>query len=509
MNQKYVTDVISTSYKEWKQGDTITIDAQTGTGKTHFIINSLVPYLVKQNKTLLYIHNRSALGGKILGQLIQYYKHGIHVVSYQQIQEELVKEEYGKNNRSYKDYDYTVFDECHYIMQDATFNSTVDVFYNKYFLNPNPDAINIFMSATIANVKELIYDYHGHTKNYTTGVKDYSYITPYYFENMKDIINTINNDSSGEKWLVFTSNIKKGKEYERLIDDSKLVFSKGYSASKPNRKLLDSIVENDKFDCKCLISTKVLDNGIDLKDDRLTNIVILATDKTDFLQMLGRKRIDINNPQKVNLYLSQCSAKTFQSRINGDIRSKNELLSLYRDDIDKFNMKYNTKLISIANHPSLFCKSNGEWKIIGLGLKMHKLNELYTHKYIKGIKKDPLYFINKQLSWIGLEYEPLKHIQAVLDNNDIINLTDYLDSLIDTDVFIDEQRILKTLVAQKVYNVDRNKLRYTKMHVKTFNSIIQNDLNLNYHAIAIRSNKRSDRVVNRYTYWKIIKTDET
>ena len=48
--KKYITDEIGEKYKEWGAGDKVFITAPTGTGKTHFILNILLPYAAKYNK---------------------------------------------------------------------------------------------------------------------------------------------------------------------------------------------------------------------------------------------------------------------------------------------------------------------------------------------------------------------------------------------------------------------------------------------------------------------------
>lgn len=66
---------------------------------------------------------------------------------------------------------------------------------------------------------------------------------------------------------------------------------------------LDSIINNSKFNRKVLIATKTLDNGINIKDNKVKNIVIMAWDKITFIQMLGRRRVNIEDADTVNLYI--------------------------------------------------------------------------------------------------------------------------------------------------------------------------------------------------------------
>ena len=68
-----------------------------------------------------------------------------------------------------------------------------------------------------------------------------------------------------------------------------------------NKEVSQEIIANEKFEAKILATTTVLDNGINLNDDKLKNIVIDFYDPVTIVQTLGRKRI--HNYDKINLYL--------------------------------------------------------------------------------------------------------------------------------------------------------------------------------------------------------------
>ena len=48
----FVADEIQEKYKNWRLGDIILIHAQTGAGKTYFVLNVLLPYIASQGKRL-------------------------------------------------------------------------------------------------------------------------------------------------------------------------------------------------------------------------------------------------------------------------------------------------------------------------------------------------------------------------------------------------------------------------------------------------------------------------
>ena len=63
---------IGNDYREWKgatgerYGDRIFIDAPTGSGKTTFILKTLLPYYTARRKRILYLVNRRILKEQIL-----------------------------------------------------------------------------------------------------------------------------------------------------------------------------------------------------------------------------------------------------------------------------------------------------------------------------------------------------------------------------------------------------------------------------------------------------------
>lgn len=49
-NRKYVSDIIGDEYKKWDKGDIVFIKTPTGSGKTTFILDTLLEYAVSANE---------------------------------------------------------------------------------------------------------------------------------------------------------------------------------------------------------------------------------------------------------------------------------------------------------------------------------------------------------------------------------------------------------------------------------------------------------------------------
>ena len=90
--------------------------------------------------------------------------------------------------------------------------------------------------------------------------------------------------------------------FESLLEElKKSNIEADMVTSNDNSELKKYIIENERFECKVLITTSVLDNGVNIKDDDVTNIIIDSFDKVTFIQEIGRIRIDIKNAKTIKL----------------------------------------------------------------------------------------------------------------------------------------------------------------------------------------------------------------
>lgn len=170
MATRYLTDIIGDGYKNWKPGDCILITNGTGSGKTCFVLNTLLREAKAQRKHLVYFCNRrflsmqvqSAARELLLNELgedaddlasylhIRTYQFAEHVFDYPAIHAldengKVVRESYEVNADEVL---YYVFDESFYIVSDAGTNPNTHYWYDKAAITENKHSISVFLAAT-------------------------------------------------------------------------------------------------------------------------------------------------------------------------------------------------------------------------------------------------------------------------------------------------------------------------------------------------------------------------
>lgn len=146
--------------------------------------------------------------------------------------------------------------------------------------------------------------------------KNYDDYECFYFAKYESLTSRI--IDSNEKWLVFVDNKEDGKKFQSHLNEeykkvnkknpeAYKIFATFISSSNVKRensraqKEFENLIKDQKFESRVLIATSVLDNGINIKDIEVSNIVISQANKSEFIQMLGRLRKEEN--QKVNLFI--------------------------------------------------------------------------------------------------------------------------------------------------------------------------------------------------------------
>lgn len=546
LNLKWVSETIGEDYKKWKQGDIVKIQAQTGTGKTYFIKKVLIPHMESWERMLI-VANRINLKRQLKKDLITYYNEkmpeslkelddlttigNITILSYQSIAELRKADNYGLTKMDLDNYDYIICDECHFFFSDGSFNNKCSLAWDELIKTRHRKAIKIFISATMEEVEYTInmsvdkireVGFGSYSRcnlfNYSTGI-DYKYLDTYYFKSIKDLATTIKNDKSGEKWLVFVTQKDDAAYIKEYLENYKTVSIITKDTDINNNEDLKSIITNSKFNSNVLICTKAMDNGINIEDIEVKNIVIMAWDKISFIQELGRVRINIEDAPIIKLYIPTMSWSAFNTLIKKQYEIKEDLIKTFREDKNKFNCKYNYEYNKLPN--DIFILDENGWKINSIG-EIRLINDKHfaqamckKFKGRKDIESKVFAYVKEQLIWINQvdKFDMFRLIEEVVDDTSANELKEFLDNAYEND-----EKFTKEYFIEKVINTIKNdnslKIIWNKLDgghsrskgIKKFNELF-NKLNLPYLVGSKVRKENIDGKRKNITYWSISGVD--
>lgn len=389
-------------------------------------------------------------------------KVGLHIFSYQQLEG---YGEYSEQAREIiRSCDYVVCDECHYFLADSLFNTRVQKSFD-FLMDLYYHSTLVFISATIERVmepietqivalfnerfirwnKNLDNQHDGSTSGYLDYMEEiggfyksyddceirgdgptvphkriYSYhrdlnnnIHVHHFKVGDDLVPLITDGNYSGKWLVFVADKKKGKELSESIGakmkkkpvytDSDILNEMKYDELKddPAYKEISNIRKSGMFGCDVLITTSVLDNGINIKDPDVKNIVLMTDDEVEFKQMLGRKRF-LSEDETIEVFISCGERKTFAARD--------------REYYNVYWMLRDTPRLSPAEAWDLAQKDGfrkfsyydrneyGFFHSKELTVKAAWIRGLFCKEMADRMLGNEDAFLEKQLEWLGLDY---------------------------------------------------------------------------------------------------------
>lgn len=382
-----VSEKIGEEYKKWSATDKVFIKAPTGSGKSYFILHTLLKYVIEQNGRILYVVNRKVLKkqledelhndverelfqqGMKIGNIDKY----ITITTYQAIEQYILNGNFMYSNALSHNYTICVYDECHYFYNDSNFNTYTELSFDA--LRDIMDfRIQIFISATLCNLEKKITNRPpNHVQNPSTNYfrnfkttthsnwkyeieADYSYIRLHALDNkeaLKDIV-VADIIAGKDKWLIFTDSIDDGKKLEKMLKnavekdkESEIVFIDAhYMSQEDSTETVSDIVMQKKVNRQVVIATAVIDNGISFHDNTLRKLVVMADTKESFIQMIGRKRTD---GKMVDLYILKRNGSHFNQRLQNIIHLL-EYARKYTSDFENL-YKFNTETGQMVLYP--------------------------------------------------------------------------------------------------------------------------------------------------------------
>lgn len=243
-----------------------------------------------------------------------------------------------------RQYEFVFLDEAHFFYSDAAFNPYADKLLknlpqmfkraHRVYLTATPGAViedicraekaNLNVCAACswncneAHGKMLIYRFPN----------NFDKIRLHYFRAREEIVDVICSNSE-ERTLIFTerrenSDSNNERSYVHLLREQGLEvgyldrFQKGTAS-------WETVCENGRFEEQVLVATSVLDCGVSIHDPTLQRIVVETTDKTEFLQMIGRRRLRAN--ESLNVFVKVPDKSTLTRRL----KIANENLNLIHE----------------------------------------------------------------------------------------------------------------------------------------------------------------------------------
>lgn len=543
MKKQYLSEIIDDEeINSWKARESILITSPTGSGKSHFVLNKLLPRAIKEGKHILYLCNRKILSEQITvtshNQLVEFFgecedlseeqMNAIHIVTYQHCEQKKGFPRVSNSQITLDEYNilYYVFDEAHYFLSDALFNSGTHMWLDRLptkginvFLTATPEPLQWFFAATnsfefIKHIRSIREGYIKQTKrrkelkknqyidatfvdmangtpsraihkNYTEreiadecrkievysevfkdiqkliageterskvlpkkpGELPYSQMKEFYFQDYSDIEERIIKHSEKEKWLIFVDieedGIKLSERLNTLGVRTVFLSAKTIHRQGAGKAEFKNIVQMQKFSSPVLIATSVMDCGVNIVDPTVKHVVLSQCEKTTFLQMLGRRRMQ--DWEQIELYIKPYLVRQILGRRHQLETQMRTLVNFaLRNDVDYIKkgaatewsdgMKEIPRLREGEKNRALeqiFVPRN-------LALTYDTAQEKYASRsttckqlileereysktaflallyglfnYIEALDdyrktKDPLFYLKRQLSWIGKEYD--------------------------------------------------------------------------------------------------------
>lgn len=359
-NKKWVSEIVSERLVQRMQGNTpLFISSQTGSGKTTFIFENCIPVAEKEGKKVLYLCNRTALKNQIKKEAMKNpwnnstYVDGIKVAEYKEYYTEkgLSKEhKFGLidiyayqemlnfSQNKVDEYAVVVMDEAHFFLADAKFNPFTELILD-IVTSIFKHTRRIYLSATPQESFGVIYETEKYCHKRTTidawqckynplynanpeasnlhlGViavdEDYAYLQPRFFETAQELQKLILNNSEA-KWLIFVRAKDMASELVQKLNlpDGDITY---YDADTDKElEQYKRLIENEELAHRVTISTKVLDVGVNIKTENV-NVVVFDDDPIEIKQMVGRKRVKLDEDEKVLVYFHVPTIKELNKR---------------------------------------------------------------------------------------------------------------------------------------------------------------------------------------------------
>lgn len=265
-----------------------------------------------------------------------------------------------------------------------------------------------------------------------------------YFDNYNQIVDKINKSST--KWIIFSSNKGKVGEWKNRINRSYEIVS----ADDKEKSIITEIISSEKFSTEVLITTKLLDNGVNFKDENLKNLVIDTISEVEFVQMVGRKRL--KEGEKITIYIPKKTKMFFIgydnlhfAKILKVLESNIQRRTFVQEVLDDSEMYDIVRRFFIYSSKKQDVGEDAEEGMVLNNAGLYKVRRLnaFVKRMEEELQTDKYAFVKTQLQWLGVDESFDRENDLTLENRKII-----LDELINYLIQLEGEELDKNLQAE-------------------------------------------------------------
>lgn len=343
MNDYNVCDALSEVLPYWSMYTPVLIDADTGAGKSTFVKRHVCPLAKERGVNVLVVTNRVGLANQFKSSMIEMHG-GKSGIDFDYLDMQNINRIGNVNFCNYQglysclnkvkemNIGYVVFDECHYFFSDSLFADNTYSLLERA-IRAFKDVTRIYMTATKWGVWDKISDLEtallkgrfielgalfskypvldtfgsfektryakpGEFSIYEFSRKEKRIKLVPLPHSVRDrdyepIIDVVKKSPDEEKWVIFVESKEKGKDLrtalEEALDGENLVSY--VDADMKDSPAWKNLILNERFETRVLIATAVADCGVNVWDPAVKHLVIMSTERTRFIQEVGRKRL--------------------------------------------------------------------------------------------------------------------------------------------------------------------------------------------------------------------------
>lgn len=266
-------------------------------------------------------------------------------------------------------------------------------------------------------------------------------ISAIYFGELDNLLPQLMMATPENKWLIFVDRERDGMRLLGRLEQAGIpaAFLSAESIKHPgaSRDEFCNITQKGRFDSSVLLATSVMDCGVSIVDSSVKNVAIAHHNKTTFLQMLGRVRL--KDDSHICLYIKMYYAQAINGVRNEydkklrfltrfALRNSYDLEQTYlptdRSDgmvrkpvLSKTNKRNAVQEIQTpANISLIYNKQSNQDSVQEILGEFEVSKSAYVallldiSEYLDALNGyrnsgDVLFYLKRQLSWIGKEYK--------------------------------------------------------------------------------------------------------